>query len=287
MTQRVFRDLLQQRWSQGKFLCVGLDSQYDKIPAHLKTNSITADEPMITFNKAIIEATHDLVCAYKPNIAFYAAAGAAGLHALRVTIGLIHSIAPEVPIILDAKRADIGDTNVGYVVEAFHDFDADAVTVNPYFGQQALQPFLRLADRGIIVLCRTSNPGAGEFQDLPVGTNGEPLYLHVARQVHEKWNKLGNCCLVVGATAPEQMARVRAVTGEMPFLIPGIGKQGGDLAATIANGRNSRGQGMIINSSSGIIFASPGENFATAARDAAVKLHDDILIEIAKTGGMS
>jgi orotidine-5'-phosphate decarboxylase len=228
---------------------------------------------ILRFNRAIVEATKDLACAYKPNVAFYEAHGKDGLVALRRTIAAVHYLAPEVPVILDAKRGDIGSTNVGYAEAAFEFLQADAITVHPYLGAEALQPFLARAEKGIIVLCRTSNPGAGEFQNLSVN-GGEPLYRFVARRVASEWNKSGNCALVVGATYPDELREVRGIVGDMPILIPGIGAQGGDVEKTVSAGKDSRGQGMIINSSRGIIFASKGADFAEAARREVEKLRD-------------
>lgn len=273
MGDRNFMELLEAQWSKGNFVCVGLDSEYEKIPAHLRSGDQAGTSTAITmFNRAIVEATKDIVCAYKPNAAFYEAHGAEGIVALHHTIADIHAIAPDVPVILDAKRADIGNTNAGYVDAAFNFLRADAITVHPYLGAEALQPFLARAEKGVIVLCRTSNPGAGEFQDLSV--NGEPLYRFVARRVANEWNKSGNCALVVGATYPDELHEVRGLVGGMPILIPGIGAQGGDVEKTVSAGKDRRGQGMIINSSRGIIFASKGADFAEAARRETEKLHD-------------
>jgi len=190
------------------------------------------------------------------------------------TIKFIHQVAPEVPVILDAKRADIGNTNKGYVQAAFEELGVDAITVHPYLGKEALQPFLNRGDKGVFVLVRTSNPGAGEFQDLQV--NGEPLYQIVARQVATEWNKNNNCGVVVGATYPEELLLIRQVVGDMPILIPGIGAQGGDVEKTVRAGKDSRGRGMIINSSRGIIFASAESDFPLAARRETIKLKNMI-----------
>jgi orotidine-5'-phosphate decarboxylase len=276
MSDRNFSSLLAYQWSRGNLICVGLDSEFGKIPEHLKRIPDSAGDGYVNtvtkFNRAIVEATKDLVCAYKPNIAFYEAHGAEGIAALQRTIADIHAIAPDVPVILDAKRADIGNTNAGYVDAAFGFLRADAITVHPYLGVEALQPFLARTEKGIIVLCRTSNPGAGEFQDLPV--NGEPLYRFLARRVANEWNKNGNCALVVGATYPDELREVRGLVGDMPILIPGIGAQGGDVQMSVLAGKDSRGHGMIINSSRGIIFASKGADFAEAARRETEKLRD-------------
>jgi orotidine-5'-phosphate decarboxylase len=275
-TNRNFLDLLKKRWDSGTFVCVGLDSEHKKIPGAARR--ATVNETMFFFNKNIVDATRDLVCAYKPNIAFYEAMGMEGIFALNRTIKYIHEVAPEIPVILDFKRADIGNTNLGYVEAAFNEFDADAVTVHPYLGAEALKPFLDQKDKGIIVLCRTSNPGAGEFQDLIVDApEGQmPLYQYVAHRVAEEWNKNGNCLVVVGATYPAELGIVRAVVGDMPILIPAIGKQGGDLEATINAGQDRRGRGMLIGSSREIIFASSGADFAEAARAKTIELCEGI-----------
>lgn len=270
MGTRNFREMLEARWAEGRFVCVGLDSNYERIPQKL----VNVEMAVFVFNRKIVDATKDLVCAYKPNIAFYEEQGVQGLSALIRTTEYIRQHAPGVPIILDAKRADIGNTNRGYVKAAFEIYGVDAITVHPYLGAEALQPFLDQADKGIIVLCRTSNPGAGEFQDLQV--NGEPLYRVVARRVATEWNKNGNCAVVVGATYPEELREVREIVGDMPILIPGIGAQGGDVEKTVAAGVDSRGWGIIINSSRGIIFASGGADFATAARKRTRELGDMI-----------
>ena len=278
MNDRNFRQLLEAQWSRGNFVCVGLDSEFGKIPESARRSGNECDvsvaNTIVAFNRAIVEATKDLVCAYKPNAAFYEAHGVEGIGALQRTIADIHAIAPDVPVILDAKRADIGNTNAGYVDAAFGFLQADAITVHPYLGAEALQPFLARAEKGVIVLCRTSNPGAGEFQDLSV--NGEPLYRFVARRVASEWNKNGNCSIVVGATYPDELREVRGLVGDMPILIPGIGAQGGDVEKTVSAGKDSRGYGMIINSSRGIIFASKGADFAEVARRETEKLRDFI-----------
>ena len=282
--ERHFMELIRAKWAEGKFVCVGLDSEFGKIPESARRSGNDCDvsiaNTVVAFNRAIVEATMDLVCAYKPNAAFYEAHGDEGISALQRTIADIHAIAPDVPVILDAKRADIGNTNAGYVDAAFGFLHANAITVHPYLGAEALQPFLARAEKGIIVLCRTSNPGAGEFQDLLV--SGEPLYRFVARRVASEWNKNGNCALVVGATYPDELREVRGLVGDMLILIPGVGAQGGDVEQTVMAGKDSRGEGMIINSSRGIIFASPGEDFADAARGEVIKLQSQITAVLAK-----
>lgn len=280
MTERNFMEMLRAKFAEKKFLCVGLDSDNNHLPLVL--------DNQFEFNKVIVNATHDIVCAYKLNIAFYSALGQRGELSLHQTIHHIKEIAPDVPIILDSKRGDIGNTNAGYVAEVFKEFNADAVTVNPYFGEEALAPFLEKKEKGIIVLCRTSNPGAGEFQDLEVRKRDElslshpeenmcvPLYQYVAHRISSVWNKNENCMVVAGATTPEELASIRTIVGDMPILIPGIGAQGGDLEATVVAGMDSRGEGMVINSSRGIIFASKEDDFAEAARREALKTHENI-----------
>lgn len=272
MKERHFGELLKTQWSKGLVISVGLDSDYAQLPnAALIDNNIEAS--IFSFNAHIIDATSDLACAYKPNLAFYEAYGDSGLRALRNTIAHIQSIAPDIPVILDAKRADISTTNKGYIKGAFEYFRADAITVNPYLGQEALQPFLDEKNKGIIVLCRTSNPGSGEFQNLPV--NGKPLYQIVAQHVAEKWNTHKNCGLVAGATYPEELKIIRDIIGDdLPILIPGIGAQGGDLEKTILASRNQFGTGIIINAARSLIFASNGSDFADAAREATLKLQE-------------
>lgn len=286
MNDKTFRQRLETKWGQGKFVCVGLDSEFDKIPSPATKggngHTVSVINTIAYFNRKIVEATEDLVCAYKPNFAFYMAQGKQGLEALRQTILDIRMFAPTVPVILDAKFGDIGNTNAGYVKLAFEYLLADAVTIHSYLGQEAMQPFLDCKDKGIFVLCRTSNPGAGEFQDCRISTGpvmidndpaSRPLYQIVAQNVAASWNRHGNCGLVVGATYPGELKEVRGIVGDMPILIPGIGVQGGDVEKTIKAGGNSRGQGMIINSSRGIIFASNGPDFAEAARRETLKLH--------------
>lgn len=241
----------------NSLVCVGLDSDVKKIGKGMS---------QFLFNKSIIEATRDLVCSYKLNSAFYESIGHRGLKELKMTCDYLKDEYPDIPVIIDAKRADIGNTNQGYVQFVFAYLKGDAVTVQPYLGEEAIRPFLDQKDKGIIVLCRTSNPGAREFQDLEV--KGLPLYKIVARQVAAKWNGKGNCLLVVGATYPEELSEVRRITGpEMYFLVPGIGAQGGDIRATLAAGLNKKKTGLIINSSRAIIFSDNPRLEATKLRD--------------------
>ncbi len=269
---RDWNDLLKAQWQAKRFLCIGLDPDMTKIPAHLRGAS--PRETIVAFNSAIIDATGDIAGFYKPNTAFYEAYGEEGWAALRETIRYIHTAAPTVPVILDAKRGDIGNTNEGYVRSIFDDLEADAVTLHPYLGAESIAPFLSRSDKGVIVLCRTSNPGAGEFQDLIV--DGEPLYKRVAKDVVASWNAKGNCALVVGATYPEELAQVRDIAPHLPILIPGIGVQGGDLTAAVKAGRDSNGQGFIISASRSILYASNGEDFAEAARSEAQEMDSAI-----------
>lgn len=249
---------------------MGLDSEAQKLPDHIKSDS----HPQFAFNKAIIDATQTLVCAYKLNSAFYEARGAQGITELKMTCDYIHENYSYIPIILDAKRGDIGSTNEGYVQYAFDYLGADAITLHPYLGREALQPFLDRKDKGCIILCKTSNPGAGEIQD--IDNNGKPLYQVIAEKVVKEWNANGNCLLVVGAPYPEELAIVRRVVGDMTLLIPGIGAQGGDMEQTVKAAMNAKGAGMTINVSRAIIFASRGEDFAGRAQNAAVRLKDHI-----------
>jgi len=247
-------------------VCVGLDSDISRLPEGYD---------QLSFNKAIIDATHDLVLSYKPNSAFYEAVGADGMKVLKETCEYIRQVAPDVLIILDYKRADIGNTNNGYIKFAYEECGVDAVTLSPYLGSEALKPFLGLPDKGSIILCRTSNPGGGELQGLMVGDM--MLYEKVAELVAKQWNSNNNCLLVVGATYPEEAAKIRQIVGDdMWFLVPGVGAQGGDIEKTITAAQNSRGDGIIINSSRGIIFASPDSNFAEAARQETEILRDEI-----------
>lgn len=251
-------------------LCVGLDPDTSKLPEPFRGSN----DPLFGFNKAIIDATADLVCAFKPNSAFYEARGADGIYELKKTCDYVKEYYPDIPIILDFKRGDIGNTNDNYVKFAFDYLGVDAVTIQPYQGRTALQPFLDRKDKGIIVLCKMSNEGSGEFQDLEAG--GAKLYLQVAGNVAKDWNSNGNCLLVVGATYPEELAEVRSRVGDMTILVPGVGAQGGDIEATLKAGLNSAGGGLIINSSRAILYASGGDDFADAAHAAAAKTREDI-----------
>jgi orotidine-5'-phosphate decarboxylase len=251
-----------QRSSAG-LVCVGLDPDPRKLPADLAADSA----PLYAFNRRIIDATFDIAAAYKPQIAFYSAAGAE--EQLASSIRYIRERAPAALVILDAKRGDIGNTAEAYVREAFERYGADAVTVNPYMGADSVLPFLSNKEYGAIVLCRTSNSGAKDFQDLSF--DGLPLYRHVAAHAATHWNQNGNLMLVVGATVPREMAELRAAHPHVPFLVPGIGAQGGDLKATLAAGLDADGSGLLISASRSIIYAGGGT--AAAIRAAAEDLH--------------
>lgn len=267
-------ELLAGHFAAGRHLAVGLDTDPRRIPASVAPDAEPADR-VVEFNRAIVAATADLAAAYKPNSAFYEALGAEGFRALEETAAAVRAEAPGAAVILDAKRADIGSTNAGYVAAAFERLGADAVTVHPYLGGEALAPFLERRDKLVFVLARTSNPGAGEFQDL--AADGLPLYRHVARAVARDWNGAGNCGLVVGATYPEELRAVREdVPPEMPILIPGAGAQGGDVAAVVVANREADSDAYLINASRSIIYASSGEDFAAAGRAAAQDLDAEI-----------
>lgn len=277
-TSGSFLEKVRRLWSDGRtLLCVGLDLELEQLPTARDGSDV--ETAFVRFNAAIVDATADLVCAYKPNAAFYERHGAAGWNALARTISYVHSNYPEVPVLVDAKRGDMGNTAQAYADAIFDGLGADAVTLHPYLGSDALQPFLKRADRGCFILAHTSNPGASEFQDLTLRAadgSEEPLYLAVARRVAEHWNGHGNCGLVVGATYPEQLRAVRAVVGDLPLLIPGIGAQGGDLAAVVGVGLDSHGAGLLISASRSVTYASSGADFAEAAHHEAKRLRDEI-----------
>jgi len=247
----------------NSLVCVGIDSDFAKIPKRFKK----MENPQFEFNKWIIDQTREYAAAFKANIAFYDARGDQGIRELKITMDYLVEKYPDIFRVCDSKRGDIGNTNNGYVEEILDWLNFDAMTLHPYMGKESLQPFLDRKDKGLIVLCRTSNPGAGELQDLNV--DGKPLWQIVAEKVRDDWNKNNNCLLVVGATVPEETKKIREVVGDMTFLMPGIGAQGGDVEAAVRAGMNSEKKGLIINSSRGIIFA---ENPAEEAR----KLRDEI-----------
>jgi len=249
-------------------LCVGLDPAARKLPATVRAVA----DPTYAFCMAIVEATADLVCAFKPNIAFFEALGPAGIETLR---RLIADMPRDVPVILDAKRGDMGSTAEAYAEAVFDRLGADAVTLNPYLGSDSLAPFLRHADKGCIVVCKTSNPGSADLQELQLASGG-PLYLEVARRARDDWNANANLGLVVGATYPEVLAEVRELCPDLPLLVPGVGAQGGELAAATRASADSRGERAIISASRSILYAGDGADFADAARHEALRLRQEI-----------
>ncbi len=255
-----FMEQVRKRWTQNNTLvCVGLDPDLNKIPKKY----LKSETPLFAFNKDVIDATAEYVCCYKPQIAYY---NGVGLEKdLELTIDYIHENYPGVPVILDAKRGDIGSTAEMYVKEAFTRYKADSVTVNPYMGGDTLKPFLDQKDKATILLCRTSNPGAIDLQDLVI--DGKPLYMHVASKAANEWNSNSNILLVVGATYPEELKEIRSIIGDIPFLTPGIGAQGGDVEKAVKAGTTEDGTGMIINSSRGIIYADDPAIAAKTLRD--------------------
>jgi len=261
---------LDQSWTDtNSLLMVGLDPDPKRMPAELQGRG----DAVYEFCKAIVDATAPYACGIKPQIAYFSAQRAEDQ--LEALCRYVHSAYPGLPIVLDAKRGDIGSTAGQYAREAFERYDADAVTVSPYMGFDTVQPYLEWKDRGVIILCRTSNPGGSDLQFIE-SADGTPLYLHVAGLVAERWNITGQCALVVGATFPEEIARVRQRVGDMPLLVPGIGAQGGDIPATVQAGRDSRGRGMMINSSRAILYAGSGDDWRVAAAAAARATRDAI-----------
>ena len=252
--------------ANDSLLCVGLDSALEKLPARFQSQA----HPQFEFNRWIIERTHSFASAYKPNIAFYEARGDAGLRDLKLTLDFLRENHPDILTVCDAKRGDNANSNTGYVQAVFDWFGFDAVTLQPYMGGAVLQPFLQRAEKGCILLCRTSNPADGEFQDLQV--DGKPLWFRVAENARDRWNANGNCMLVVGATVPSALAEVRELVGDMPLLVPGVGAQGGDVAQTIKAGLDSQGRGLIVSASRSVLFAQDPGAAARALRDE-INLH--------------
>lgn len=266
-----FIEKLSAAWTaNNSLLCVGLDPDVSRFPAELAGKP----DAIFTFCKTVIDATADLACSFKPQIAYFAALRAEDQ--LEAICRYIKTTYPHIPVILDAKRGDIGATAGQYAREAFERYAADAVTVNPYMGFDSVAPYLEWQDRGVIILCRTSNAGGSDLQFLDVG--GKPLYQHVAQLVADKWNTNGQCALVVGATFPNELAQVRALTGDMPLLVPGIGAQGGDIAATVQAGKTANGTGMMINSSRAILYPAQqaSESNVAAIRRVALETRDTI-----------
>ncbi len=260
-----FRDKLADAARANRsLLCVGLDPDPERIPGG----------DIGTFLCSIIEATSDLVCAFKPNLAFYEQLGDEGYAVLRTVLRAVPS---HIPVIADAKRGDVGHTARAYARALFDELGFDAVTANPYLGGDAVAPFVERAERGVFIVCRTSNPGARDLQDLPVVANGGPRPLYqVVAELAKRWNSRGNVGLVAGATYPEELSRLRDLCPEMTFLVPGVGAQEGALAEAVRAGLDPNGGGMIINSSRGVLYASEGEDFARGARREAQALRDAI-----------
>ncbi len=274
-----FVGMLHASWqASNSLLCVGLDPDRARLP----TQFVGQADALYGFCRQIVDATHDLVCAFKPQIAYFASCRAEDQ--LEALIAYIKAHYPHIPVVLDAKRGDIGATAEHYAREAFERYRADAVTLSPYMGADSIAPYLAYADKGAIILCRTSNAGGSDLQALDIRCSnnagdkntGGKLYQHVARLVAQQWNQQGQCALVVGATYPHELAEVRAIVGDMPLLVPGIGAQGGDIEATVQAGRDANGMGMMINSSRAILYAGNGDNFAQAARSAAIETRDAI-----------
>ena len=255
--------------ANASLLCVGLDPDPALVPAHLKSDD--ASEWVPRFLSGIVEATSDLVCCYKPNLAFFEALGMPGQRALRT---LLEMIPADIPVLVDAKRGDTPQTMLAYARAIFEDLDADAVTVNPYLGGDSLEPFFSYPGRGVFVLCKTSNPGAVEIQDLLV-EGSEPLFLHVARRA-VTWDKHGTLGLVVGATYPADVAAVRRIAPRAPILLPGVGAQAGDLERSVQAGIDADGGGVLVNASRTILYASAGSDWQSAARAEADRLRSAI-----------
>ncbi len=262
----LFSKMLSNAWEKNNsLLCVGLDPMPERFPPKFKGSQ----KPIFEFCREIVEATADLVCAFKPQIAYFASCAAEDQ--LIDIICWIHEHHSEIPVILDAKRGDIGSTAVHYAKEAYDRFKADCVTLSPYMGFDSIEPYLAYQDKGSFVLCRTSNKGGDDFQMLDVG--GEPLYVRVAKKV-SKWNTNGQMGVVIGATYPQELARVRAIAPNLTFLVPGVGAQGGNINDAVKAGMNVDKTGLVINSSRAILYASNGSDFAARAREEAQKTRD-------------
>ena len=264
-----FIEKLKNRWTQSSsLLCVGLDPDFDRFPLSIKEKK----NPYFEFCTAIVDATAEFACAFKPQIAYFASCGAEG--ELKDIIDYIHEKHPDIPVVLDSKRGDIGSTAKHYAKEAFVRYGADAVTLSPYMGFDSVQPYLEYEDRGAILLCRTSNPGGNAIQMLQV--DGKPIYQRVAELASGPWNLNGQLGLVVGATYPNEIAAVRAIVGDLPLLVPGVGAQGGDINACVTAGVTKDMTGMMINSSRAILYASKAQDFKEAAARVAQETRDKI-----------
>lgn len=272
-----FIELVRQAWARrNSLLCVGLDPDTNRLPPQYQAEG---NAGVLHFCQDVVDATADLVCAFKPQVAYFAALGLED--ELAELIRYVHDRYPEVPVILDAKRGDIGDTARLYAREAFERFDADAVTVNPYLGSESLRPYLDYGDRGVIVLCRTSNPDSAWLQTYP--DPEAPVFLRVARAAVD-WNAAGNVMLVAGATYPEELGRIRQTVGDMPLLVPGVGAQGGDLMAVLRHGMDSNGRGLVINASRSVLFADPDDAAGGARRAATAMLEAVRVLQIELRG---
>lgn len=295
-TDRNFGELLEARYAEGKFICMGLDPDYDKLPLSVLCRFEGNDEELLEqaiayldFCIKIVDATHDIVAAFKPNTAFFEAAGPFGYEVLRLLVRHINRVAPGVVVILDAKRADIGKTNTGTARFLFDILGADAITVNPYFGEEALAPFLEREDKGVIILCRTSNPGAGEFQNTLVHPSTEqliemgldpnwgamPLYQLVALRIRQ-WESKARAAIVVGATAPDELMETRLILPEMTILIPGVGTQGGSLELAVSNGVSKKLEDILLNAGSKALYASQEDDFALETRAHVLNMHQAV-----------
>lgn len=266
MTARLpFVIQLRQAWrDQNSLLCVGLDPDPEQFPENLPAHAV------FEFCRDIVDATAEYVCAFKPQAAHFAALGQE--QELARLIDHIHVQHPAIPVILDAKRGDIGATARLYALEAFQRYGADAVTVNAYAGRESIEPYLEFSERGTVILCRTSNPGSAWLQDHPAD---DPVYLRVARAAVE-WNDNGNVMLVAAATYPEELAEIRSIVADMPLLVPGVGTQGGDLGRVLRSGCDANGQGVVVNVSRGVLYAGSGDDFARVAAIAAMELRDEM-----------
>ncbi len=298
MPERDYRELAEGRWGRGNFVCVGIDIDMKEIPPSVRVfinGELNVVATIIKFTEMIVDKNVDLAFAFKFNTAHFEALGVRGTEALKQSVAVTHRIAPRTPVIIDGKRGDVHDTNEKYAHALFEEMRADAITINPYFGEKALRPFLERKEKGIFVHCLSSDNGAEEFQCQPVSLrrneldeiekllgrathhNGVPLYEYVAYKVAHSWNKNGNCGLVVGATRSDELREIRKVIGDsMPILSPGIGTQGATAYEAFTAGKNSRGKGLIPSSSRSIIFASNGEDFAEAARRETKKMAEEI-----------
>lgn len=279
MPDRHFTEMVQMMWDAGRYVCVGLDpdTTNKKYAEAVRAFSALVPDQLYQLNCSVVEATCDVAAVYKPNLAFYVRHGRDGMDALAKTVKYINCVVPETPVIGDPKVGDIGKTNDGYVDAYLDTIGFDAITVHGWFGREALQPFLARTEKGVIIMDLTSNPGAKEFQGL-VLQNGDPLYIHVAKQVATEWNTDGNCWIVVGATHPEEAGQIRQAVGDgLPFLVPGVGTQGGEADKVVPQVVYTTGSGgFVVNSSSGIMFASVGPDRVEASRRETLKLHAEI-----------